>query len=108
MIMYDYDTNEILYEPIKNRQAVTIRDSFLKFHKVLKTRSQKPKVYIMENKCSRNLKEAMKKYEIDFQQAPPHMHRRNTAERSIELTKTTSYKGSLRQIHIFQYVNGTI
>ena len=47
MFMYDYDRNAILDEPIKNRQAVTIRDSFFKFNKVLKTRSKKPKVYIM-------------------------------------------------------------
>ena len=41
----------------------------------------------MDNYCSSDLKEAMKKYEIDFQMAPPHMHRKNTAEREIETYK---------------------
>ena len=49
MVMYDYGSNEILSEPIKKRQAATIRDSLLKIHKILKSRGSKPKVYIMEN-----------------------------------------------------------
>ena len=80
MVMYDYDSNTILVEPIRNRQAATIRYAFLNIHKVLKNRGSDPKVYIMDNKFSSDLKEAMKKYEIDFQLAPPHMHRQNTAE----------------------------
>ena len=38
MVMYDYARNAILAEPIKNRQAETIRDVFLKIHKVFKSR----------------------------------------------------------------------
>ena len=34
----------------------------------------------MDNECYSNLKEAMKKYEIDFQLDPPDMHRQNSAE----------------------------
>ena len=47
MFMYDYDSNSILAEPIKNRRASTIRDAFLNIHKVLKARGSKPKVYII-------------------------------------------------------------
>ena len=73
MVMYDYGSNEILAEPIKNSQASTTQDAFLKTHKVLKARDSELKVYIMDNKCSSDLEKAMKKYEIDFQLAPPHM-----------------------------------
>ena len=31
--MYDYDSNEIISEPIKNMQAETIRDDFLSMEK---------------------------------------------------------------------------
>ena len=79
MVMYDYDSNKILDEPIKNRQASTIRDVFLKFQKVPKSRGSDPKFYIMDNDFSSDLKEAMKNYRINFQLAPPHMHRRNAA-----------------------------
>ena len=41
----------------------------------------------MDNECSSDLKEAMKKYEIDFQLDPPHMHRQNAAERAIRTYK---------------------
>ena len=37
----------------------------------------------MDNECSSYLKEDIKKYDTDFQLAPPQMHRRNTAERAI-------------------------
>ena len=60
MAMYNYDSNAILVEPIKNRQAETICDAFLKIHKVLKGRGSNPKVYIMKTVCPSELKEAMK------------------------------------------------
>ena len=44
MVMYDYDSNTILAKPIKNRQATTNRDAFLKIHNILKTRGSDPKV----------------------------------------------------------------
>ena len=50
-----------------NRQAATICHALLKFHKVPKARVSDPKFYIMDNECYSDLKEAMKKCEIDFQ-----------------------------------------
>ena len=61
MVMYDYNSNAILAEPIKNGQAATIRYAFLNTHKILKPRGSEPKFYIMDNDCSSDLKEAMKK-----------------------------------------------
>ena len=81
MVIYDSDSNEILVEPIN------IRNVFLKIHKVLKARRSNTKVYIMDNEYSSDLKEAMKKYEIDFQLAPPHMHRQDSAQRAIRTCK---------------------
>ena len=52
MVMYDYDSNTILAEPIKNIHAATIRDAFLKIHKFLKAIASNPKVYIVDNNCS--------------------------------------------------------
>ena len=83
VFLYDYDSNTILAEPNNNNQAATIRDTFLRIHNILKSIGSNPKVYIMGGECSSDLKEAMKKYTIDFQLAPPHMQRLNTAERYI-------------------------
>ena len=49
----------------------------------------------------------MKKYGIDIQMHPLHMHRRNAAERLTRTYKTTSYLDSLRQIQIHQSTDGT-
>ena len=49
MVVYDFDNNVILAEPIKNRQSATIRNVFLKMHKILKSRGNNIKVYITEN-----------------------------------------------------------
>ena len=83
MILYEYDSNEILAKPIKNIQAATIYDDFLNIHIILKSRGSNPSFYIMDNGCYSDLKEYMKKYTIDFQLTPPHMQRRNEAERAI-------------------------
>ena len=64
MVLYDYDSNAIMAKPIKNRQAATIFDAFLNIHKVLTARAVKPKVYIMYNKCSSDIKEYKKLWNI--------------------------------------------
>ena len=87
MVMYDYDINKILTEPIKNRQASSIHNAFLKIHKFLKARGREPKFYIMYSECSSDLKEAMENYKIYFLLDPPHMHRQNEAEREIRTYK---------------------
>ena len=66
-----------------NRQTATIRGAFPNIHRILRSRGSEPKVYIMYNEFSSDLKEAMKKYTIDFQLAPLYMHRRNATERAI-------------------------
>ena len=83
MDMYDYASNEILAEPIKYRHSATIRDSFLNTHKILKSIGSDPKFYIIENDCSSDLKESMKKCATNFQLAPPHMYRQNASEQYI-------------------------
>ena len=56
MVLYDYDSNEILAEPINNSQASNTRDNLLNIHKVLKAIGSNTKVYIMDNKCYSDLK----------------------------------------------------
>ena len=55
VVVYEYDSNAILAEPIKNSQAETIRDVFRKIYRVLKARCSKQKLYIMYNDCSSDL-----------------------------------------------------
>ena len=56
LVMYDYNRNTILAVPFKNKKAENIRDAFLRVHKVLKARVNDPQIYIIDNKCSSDLK----------------------------------------------------
>lgn len=51
------------------------------------TSGRKPSLYILDNECSNELKLALTKHKIDFQRVPPHVHRRNAAERAIQTYK---------------------
>ena len=41
----------------------------------------------MDNEISNDLRKAFKKYQLEFQLVPPHVHRRNVAERAIQTFK---------------------
>ena len=74
-------------ELIKNQQAATIKSAWKKLHSRLKLSGTKPKLYIMDNECSSDLQQALKEETCDFQLVPPHVHRRNAAERAISSFK---------------------
>ena len=86
-VLYDYDENAILTQPIKNRQAATIHNAWLSLHQVLQRSGNAPNLYIMDNEASRDMKDSMTKHKINFQLAPTHIHRRNTAELAIRTFK---------------------
>ena len=45
------------------------------------------KHFILDNECSQDLRQAIRKKNMDFQLVPPHVHRRNAAERAIRTFK---------------------
>ena len=87
LVIYDYDSNAILAEPLRSRAAAVIRDAWEKLNHILMNKGRKPELYVLDNECSTELKAAMSKYTINFQRVPPHVHRRNAAERAIQTFK---------------------
>jgi hypothetical protein len=87
MILYDYDSNAILAEPIKNRKAETILAAYRKMYTTLRNKGMKPKTQVLDNECSNLLKDYMTKNKIQYQLAPPGQHRTNAAERAIRTFK---------------------
>ena len=87
LVHYDYDSNAILAEPLKNRTSGEIKRAWLVLFEKLKRNGNAPKIYIMDNEASHELKQACKKYNLAYQLVPPHMHRRNAAERAIQSFK---------------------
>ena len=82
-VLYDYDSNAILAEPINNRRAKTILDAYKTLHSKLCQAGIRPKLQRLDNECSASLQEFMTNNDIDFQLVPPGVHRRNAAERAI-------------------------
>jgi hypothetical protein len=87
LVVYDYDSNAILVETLKTRQAGEIKTAWLKMHLTLTRHGSTPNLYILDNEASSELKNAMIKYKVNYQLAPPHIHRQNAAERAIQTFK---------------------
>ena len=87
LVHYDYDSNAILAEPLKNRTSGEIKRAWMVLFEKLNRHGNAPKIYIMDNEASHDLKQTCKKYGLDYQLVPPHMHRRNAAERAIQSFK---------------------
>jgi hypothetical protein len=86
-VAYNYDGNAILVEPIKNREADTIINTWTKIHKRLTNNGIATTHYILDNECSSAFKDTLRQHDITFELVPPHQHRRNAAERAIRTFK---------------------
>ena len=86
-VLYDYDSNAILVHPIPNRQAQTISCAWTTLTERLMKNGHRYENFILDNEISSDLKQAFKKYEIEYQCVPPKIHRRNAAERAIQTFK---------------------
>jgi hypothetical protein len=83
MVLYDYDSNAILAQPIKNRTAPELLKAFQFMEQELVAKGLKPKLMKLDNEASQLLKDYLYKQEIASQLVPPYSHRRNSAERAI-------------------------
>ena len=87
LIVYHYDSNFIFVEPMPSRTAEQILKAYQKVHQLLTARDMKPQLKIMDNEASIILKEYLRKENVTYQLVPPHVHRRNSAERAIQTFK---------------------
>lgn len=87
VILYDYDSNAILAEPIGNRKATTILAATKKLHDILRRKGRGPQLHILDNECSDIMKMYFNTNDIKYQLAAPGQHRTNAAERAIRTFK---------------------
>jgi hypothetical protein len=87
MIVYDYDSNAILAQPIKDRTAPELLKSFQVMEQELVARGLKPSLMKLDNEASKLLETYLYQQDITFQLVPPYSHRRNSAERAIRSFK---------------------
>jgi hypothetical protein len=86
-IMYHYDTNAIIPYPMKDRTEAEHVKAWNHCYKYLRDRGQAPVFHVMDNETSTNLLRAIEKQKVQVQLVPPHVHRRNAAERAIRTFK---------------------
>jgi hypothetical protein len=87
MILYDYDRNAILAQPIKDRTAPELLKAFQVMEQELVACGLKPKIMKLDNEASKLLKTYPHQQNITFQLVPSYSHRRNASERAIRSFK---------------------
>jgi hypothetical protein len=74
LIVYDYDSNAILVEPLKNKTAGEIKRSWIELNNILRSRGVQPSMYILDNEASQDFKNSIAKYKMKHQLVPPRIH----------------------------------
>jgi hypothetical protein len=87
LVMYHYDTNAILVAPLKTRQGNEILRGYTKLYQHLNERGFRPTTHWLDNEASNALKSFNRMQDVEYQLVPPHVHRRNSAERAIRTWK---------------------
>ena len=87
MVIYAYDPNAILVEPLPDRSKESIVQAYQKIIQHLTKRGFKTRIQILDNEASKILQDEMDKHEIQWKIVPPGNHRRNAEERQIRTFK---------------------
>jgi hypothetical protein len=87
LILYDYDSNYIHVEPMRNRTKAQHLAAYQRALTLLNSRGLRPKLQKLDNEASGLLQQCMEDAEIDYQLVPPGLHRCNAAERAIHTFK---------------------
>jgi hypothetical protein len=72
-VVYDHDSNSILVIALKNKRGAEIKHGWNSIHECLVQGGNQPKLYILDNEASANLKKCLKKYKLEYQLVPPPM-----------------------------------
>ena len=91
---YDYDSNHVFAEPMKNRKKASQIKAVTTITRKLKAAGLRPNFHILDNEVSTDLIEFLETNEkITAQLAPAGCHRRNSAERAIRTLKNNFIAG---------------
>ena len=87
MVDYDYNSNTIHTEPMKNCSGKELLKVYTTIHNLISERGLAPKMHYLDNECPKVLQQFMTEKEERFQLVPPRLHRRNLAEQAIQTFK---------------------
>ena len=83
-ILYDFDSNAILAEPIKSRQTKHFIEGYEACYKQLKDAGITPILQRLDNEVSADLITAITDKNLKYQIANVHNHQHNYTERAIQ------------------------
>ena len=87
MVLYELSSNVILVEPLRNKSSGEMVGAYQKLVDRLEEGGIKPNFHILDNEISGEYRDAIKENQMKFQLVPPNDHRRNIAEKAIQVFK---------------------
>ena len=87
LVAYHYDVSNILTTQLKNITGPCILSGITKIYDKLRKRGLTPKLHIMDNEVSEDLKKYFEDSDIHFQLVPPHIHWIDAVERDVRTFK---------------------
>ena len=86
-VLYHYESNSILAEPLNGLDDKKIFEAYKKFHLLLTEKGYSVKLNVMDNQATKYIKKFLTANECKLQLVEPHNHRVNAAERAIQTWK---------------------
>ena len=80
-------SDNIFVEPMRNRQAAEMVNAYQRAVDRMKKAGIEPKMHILDNEISAEFKQAISDNGMQYQLVPPNDHRRNIAEKAIQIFK---------------------
>ena len=93
LVAYNFDSNSIHVKPLKSRHDHNTIKAYEEIYTMLTSRGLKPQLHWLDNEASTALKDFITKQQTQYQLTPPHIHRRNAAERAIRTFKNHFISG---------------
>jgi len=87
MVALHASSNAILVRPFASKHDAHRIAAYKDIYDRLATVDRKPTIHILDNEASRNFQQAITANGCSIQLVPPHVHRRNAAERAIRTFK---------------------
>ena len=98
MLLYHYDSNGIIFQPMKNRSDIEAMRVYEDMYNYLISCNYKPKLNIMDNEASTAVKRYITNANVNYQLVEPNNHRVNTSEGAI-CTFRNHFVARLSSVH---------
>ena len=86
-IAYIYTINAILIRPMPSRTDASMITAFTDVYDYLEARKCKPKLHVLDNECSKAVRNYVTSKNTKIQLVEPHNHRVNAAEPAVKTVK---------------------